>query len=369
MVGPKALEFVENLKPYSINLACKEEGAIRLSFNEGAFGPSPKAIEAYNAAAAKLHCYPDIAYCDLRHALAEAHGLEADNIVCGTGSDDLILQIARGYAGQGDEVLYSQYGFGVYPVAARAASATPVAAPEHDLRTDVDAMIAAITPRTKVIFLANPNNPTGSYITATEVERLHAAVPPHVVLALDAAYTEYVTAADYSDGIALARKHPNVVVLRTFSKIFGLGGLRVGWAYGQKNIIDVLGKLRQPFNIAMPAAAAAIAALQDKDFIRRSVAHNAQWRDWLVRELSARNSIKVCPSVCNFVLVDFGSPERAGALLKHLAAQKIQIRPMNGYKLASHVRITIGLEDQMKKLMGAINQFLEQESHAEPVAV
>jgi histidinol-phosphate aminotransferase len=332
---------------------------IRLASNEGALGPSPKAIEAYKALAGELHRYPDGGSSALRTALARRFGLEAERIVCSGGSDELITLLVRAYAGPGDEVLYSQHGFLMYPIAAKGAGATPVVAPETNLSTDVDAMLAAVTERTKLVFVANPNNPTGTYLPAAEMARLHAGLPPHVVLVLDAAYAEYVTHHDYEPGIELVRRSANTVMIRTFSKIYALGGMRVGWAYAPDQIADVLNRIRNPFNVNAAGHAAAIASLDDLDFVERSRAHNDTWRAWTVEQLTALGAT-VTPSVGNFVLAHFSdAPDRnADAVSEHLKSRGILTRKMGSYGLPGALRITIGTGEDMKILVDTLSQFL-----------
>lgn len=337
------------------------ERLIRLASNEGAFGPSPKAVEAYRALAGEIHRYPDGGSTKLRHALAERYGLDPARIVCGNGSDDLLQLLPRCYAGRGDEVLYSRHGFLVYPIAAKAAGAAPVAAPERDLTTDVDALLARVTPRTRMVFIANPNNPTGSYLPASEVRRLHAGLPSDVLLVLDAAYAEYVDVADYTAGAELVDAHPNVIMTRTFSKIFGMGGLRLGWAYAPAAVADVLNRVRGPFNVAASAQAAGLAALADEEFLARSQAHNSQIRAWFsgaVRELG----LTVHPSVANFVLVSFAalpagrdSAEAARAFLK---SRGILVRQMGAYGLPDCLRISMGRDEEMRAVVTALADWM-----------
>src|ERR1041384_2150564 len=253
------------------------ERPIRLASNESALGPSPKAIEAYRALAGDIFRYPDGSAVELREALGRAHGLDPDRIVCGSGSDELIALLQRGYAGPGAEVLYSRHGFLMYPIGSLAVGATPVAVPERELTADVDAFLARVTDRTRLVFIANPNNPTGTYLSADELARLHAGLPKHVVLAIDAAYAEFVNRNDYEPGIGLVNPAQHVVMLRTFSKIYALAGLRLGWAYCPPAIADVLNRIRGPFNVSAPALAAGIAAVEDTESLRRAQAHNEHW--------------------------------------------------------------------------------------------
>ena len=263
-----------------------KETVAKLSSNEGALGPSPKAMAAYAKAQAELHRYPDGDSTRLRAAIGRHYGLDAKRIVCGTGSDELINLLVRAYAGPGDELLYSQFGFLMYPINALGVGATPVAAPENDYRADVDAMLAKVTTKTRVVCLANPNNPTGSYVTKDDVRRLHAGLPKNVLLVIDAAYAEYVSRNDYELGVELVDKAENVVMTRTFSKIYGMGGLRLGWMYGSSAIVDVIGRLRQPFNVNLAAQAAGIAALEDIAHTDASRTNNDIWLPWLSAELA-----------------------------------------------------------------------------------
>ena len=336
------------------------ERVIKLSSNEGALGPSPKAVAAYHQAAEVMHRYPDGHASRLRAALAERWGLEADRIVCGNGSDDLLILLSRAYAGPGDEVLYSEHGFGIYPIAAQSGGATPVTAPETDLTASVDALLARVTKATRVLFLANPNNPTGTYLTSQELRRLHAGLPPDVLLVLDAAYSEFVQRNDYEDGSALVRSFDNVVMTRTFSKIFGMGGLRLGWAYCPPAVADVLNRIRGPFNASSAALAAGEAALADTAFLELAQRHNAYWRDWLEGEVTRLGLTPVPRGVGNFVLVGFPRAEgkNAAAADSFLRGKGIIVRQVKSYGLPDHLRITIGREDEMRAVAKALAEFV-----------
>jgi histidinol-phosphate aminotransferase len=331
---------------------------IRLASNENPLGASPQAVAAYVAQQDELHRYPDGGAIRLRQAIAEGHALPAEQIVCGAGSDELIGLLIRAYAGPGDEVLHSAHGFLMYAISARAAGATPVATPETGLRADVDALLARVGERARLVFLANPNNPTGSYLSAAEIGRLHAGLPADVLLVIDAAYAEYVDAPDYEDGAHLAARHDNVVMLRTFSKIHGLAALRLGWAYCAPAVADVLNRVRGPFNISSAAQEAGIAALGDRDHVTHSASHNARWRDWFAAETRAIG-LDPLPSVGNFVLLRFpGGPGRdAAAGLAQLKRHGILVRAMGGYGLPNCLRITIGTEDEIKAVAEALNEF------------
>jgi histidinol-phosphate aminotransferase len=336
------------------------EGPVhRMASNEGALGASPRALEAYRASV-ELHRYPDGTAKALRTALAREFGIEADRIVCGAGSDELLQLLVRAYAGPGDEVLYSQHGFLVYPIAARSAGATPVTAPEKDLRTDVDALLKAVTPRTRICFVANPNNPTGSYVTGAELKKLRAGLSANVLLVIDSAYAEYVDLPDYESGLDMVRNAGNVVMTRTFSKIFGLAALRLGWAYCPPAVADVLNRIRGPFNVPAPAQVAGVAALSDHGHTARARAHNDRWLPWFAQRMRALG-LHPYPSVANFVLVKFPADPKlnAEAALKFLNARRILPRSVAAYGLPDCLRITIAEEDAVKACADALEAFVK----------
>ncbi|TVR78135.1 MAG: histidinol-phosphate transaminase [Rhodospirillales bacterium] len=332
---------------------------IKLASNESALGPSPAAVAAMAAAAGTMHRYPDGHCTDLRRALADRHGLDPDRIVCGAGSDELISLLCRAYAGPGDQVLYSRHGFLMYPISARTVGAEPVAAPERDLIADVDALLARVTKHTRLLFLANPNNPTGTYLTSDALERLRAGLPERVVLVLDAAYDEYVDRPDYQAGERLVETCPNVVVTRTFSKIYGLGGVRLGWAYAPAAVADVLNRIRNPFNVSSPAQQAGIAALSDQAFVDRARHHNVTWRAWTTDALRGLG-LQVGDSVCNFVLVRFPAADGrdAAAADAFLKDRGIIVRRMDAYGLPDALRISIGLAEEMQACVAALTEFV-----------
>ena len=333
---------------------------IRLASNEGALGPSPKAAAAYEAASAELHRYPDAECLDLRRAIGRRHGLDWSRIVCGAGSDELIGLLCRAYAGPGDEVLHAEHGFLMYPIAAKAAGAKPVTAPATGLKADIDALIQRVTGATRLLFLANPNNPTGTYLTGAELRRLRDELPDDVLLVIDAAYAEYVTLEDYSPGAALVGEGDNVVMTRTFSKIHALGGARLGWAYCPPAIADVLNRVRNPFNVSSPAQAAGLAAIDDNEFTNKALDHNETWRPWLAERLQELG-LEVPSITGNFVLARFplNSGGTAGDADRHLKDHGIIVRRMAAYGLPDCLRITVGLEDEMRAVTDALAEFLK----------
>lgn len=363
MTAPRPQPGILDIAPY-VPGDSKGENArrtIKLSSNESAIGPSPRAKAAYAALADQLHRYPDGASAELREAIAEFYGLDAGRIVCGSGSDELISLLIHAYAGPGDEVLYSAHGFLMYPIGAMSAGATPVKAPEPGYVASVDALLAAVTPRTTMAFLANPNNPTGTYVTVEEVRRLRAGLPEHVLLVLDSAYAEYVVRNDYSAGVELVSAGENVVMTRTFSKIYGLAGLRLGWAYCPQAVADVLNRVRGPFNVTLPTQAAGVAALRDVAHTDAARTHNDIWLPWMTRELQ-RLGLATLPSVGNFVSARFpGEGGRsAGDAFAFLKARGILPRPIAAYGMADFLRFTIGLEAENRAAIEALAEFMKR---------
>ncbi len=358
--GPQAKAGIETISAYVPGKSGPKTGKVhKLSSNESPFGPSPKAIAAYaEAAGFGLSVYPDGQAMVLRGAIAQRYNLKIENIVCGgTGSDELLQLLAHAYLNKGDEAIYSQYGFLVYPITIATNDAIAVVAPEHNFKTDVGEILSRVTSATKIVYLANPNNPTGTYLTAAELRRLHKGLPSHVVLVLDGAYAEFVLADDYDAGIALVENNSNVVMTRTFSKIYGLAGVRIGWAYCPPAIADVLNRIRGPFSVSTPALAAGTAALQDVEFIKQVAEHNGKWLAWLSAELRALG-LEVTSSVANFVLVHFGSSEKAGAADAFLTEGNIIVRRVTAYGLPAALRITIGTEEANRAVVSALKEFM-----------
>ncbi len=359
--SPKPRQGVLDIQAY-VPGAHEVEGhaePIVLSANETPLGPSSAARAAFTALAGKLSRYPDGAATELRDAIAKVYGLNADNIVCGSGSDELLSLIAQTYLGAGDEAIYTEHGFLIYNIATLAAGATPVVAPERDLTADVDAILGCVTPKTKVVFLANPNNPTGTYLAFDEVRRLRDGLPDTVLLVLDAAYAEYVRRNDYESGMELVATTSNTVMTRTFSKIYGLAALRLGWAYCPAEVAAVLNRVRGPFNVNAAAVAAGAAAIADRGHIERAREHNDQWLQWLTHELR-KLGLGVNDSVGNFVLVEFPREpgKDAAAADQFLRRNGIIARGTGGYGLGHCIRITVGTERENKAVVAALSRFV-----------
>jgi histidinol-phosphate aminotransferase len=331
----------------------------KLSSNETPLGPSANAIAAYRAAGEHLEDYPDGSASALRDAIGAAFGLDPDRIVCGAGSDDLLNLLARAYLTDGDEGIYTKHGFVVYPIATMGTGAKAVAVPEKDFTADVDAILKAVTPKTKIVFLANPNNPTGTYVPFDEVKRLQKSLPAHVLLVLDAAYAEYVQRNDYESGIELVATTDNVVMTRTFSKIYGLAALRLGWMYGPAHVVDAVNRIRGPFNVNGPAIAAGIAAIRDTAHVEKSRAHNTRWLAWLTEEIG-KLGLPVTPSAANFVLIHF--PETKGRTAKEadafLTKRGLILRQVGVYKLPNALRMSVGTEEANRLVVQALKEFL-----------
>jgi histidinol-phosphate aminotransferase len=359
MSGPRPRAEILTISPY-VGGESSVKGinrVIKLSSNEGAFGTPPGAAAAYQALSQELYRYPDGGAAELRRAIGARFGLDPARIVCGCGSDDLIYQLCLAYGGPGTEIVMTRHGFSIYQIAGTYAGSTVIKTPERALTADVDAILAAVSAATRVVFLANPNNPTGTMLPQAEVERLRAGLPADVLLVLDAAYAEYVDRPDYDPGVKLVDAADNTVMTRTFSKIWGLGGMRVGWAYAPAAVIDVLNRVRAPFNVSIAAQAAAIAALAEPGWLEKSRDHNRAARTSLTDSLR-RAGIAVWPSEGNFVLADFGTPERARAADDYLRARGIIVRLVGGYDLPHCLRITIGLPDEVTVVAETLGTFM-----------
>ena len=331
----------------------------KLSSNESPLGPSPKAVAAFQATASDLAVYPDGSARALREAVGRRFGLDPERVLCGNGSDEIIALLAHVFLRPGDEGLYSEHGFLEYPIAIRAAGASPVVARETNRTANVDALLAKVSRHTKIVYLANPNNPTGTLLPYSEIERLHAGLPADCLLVLDAAYAEYVTRNDYAAGIELAGSRQNVVMTRTFSKIHGLASLRIGWAYGPRHVADAINRVRPPFNLNGPAIAAGVASLEDAAHVEAAIAHNARWLPWLAQSIT-QLGIGVTPSAANFLLLEFGrnGVRSAGEADAYLSARGYILRAVSAYGLPQCLRLTVGDEEANRGLVDALTQFV-----------
>jgi histidinol-phosphate aminotransferase len=353
---------IDQIRAYVPGQTVEAQGrSIKLSANESALGPSPKAIEAYKSAAERMFRYPDADAFQIRSVIGKTYGLNPARILMGIGSDELLSALVRAYAGAGDEVLYPTATFPMYRIYTLSTGASVVQAPDKDFGTDVDALLAKVTPRTKVVIVANPNNPTGTYTSKKDLERLRAGLRDDILLIIDAAYAEYVEREDYDPGAALVDATSSTVMSRTFSKIHGMAGLRLGWCYACEDIIGVVGRIRSPFNVSTPAQAAGIAALEDTAFQRRVIDHTRRWRETLIQRMKGYG-LSVTGTEGNFVNIGFpDTPGRKAADLDaHLKGKGISVRPMAMFGLPNHLRITIGKDDEMAALMDAVEEFFRR---------
>jgi len=336
----------------------------KLSSNESPFGASPQAIEAMRDVAGRMHLYPDGRATKLREAIAETHGLNVSNIVAFNGSGEALALLARIYLQPGAEAIITEHGFLTYKIYIQMTGATAVTVKEKDERADVDAILAAVTDRTRAIFIANPNNPTGTYLPFDEVRRLHAGLPRHVLLVLDAAYGEFVRRNDYEAGVELVAGNENVVMTRTFSKVHGLGGARIGWCYAPGHIVDAVERVRDPFNVTATAIEAGTAAMRDRAHVTMSVDHNIRWLEWLTEQLS-QLGLRVTPSVGNFLLMHFPAGERskgrhrADKADEYLLARGFILRRVTAYGFPNALRMTVGTEEANRGVVQALTEFLK----------
>ena len=332
----------------------------KLSSNESPLGASPQAMEAYRALAGHLELYPDGSSTRLRAAIGQRYGLDPERIVCGAGSDEILSMLTNAYVGPGDEGIFTEHGFLVYKIAIMAAGGTPVVARETELTASVDNILTLVTPHTKIVYLANPNNPTGTYLPFDEVKRLHTSLRPDILLVLDAAYAEYVTRNDYASGLELVATSDNVVMTRTFSKIYGLASIRLGWCCAPAHVCDAINRIRGPFNVNGAAIEAGIAALADTAHIDKAVAHNDKWLAWLTGEIE-KLGIGVIPSVGNFLLLKF--PQLPGQTAKEadafLTSRGLILRAVVAYGLPDHLRLTIGNEEANRAVVTALAEFMK----------
>ncbi|MDR6852575.1 histidinol-phosphate aminotransferase [Sphingomonas sp. BE123] len=362
MTGPTPKPWIMDIAPYVPGKSKTDDGrkAIKLSSNENPLGTSPAARAAFATAANSLERYPDASGTELREALAAKHGLDPDRIIYGNGSDEVLHLAAGAFAGPGDEIIYVNYGFTVYPIATKRVGAVPVVAPDKDYATDVDAILASVTDRTRIVFIANPNNPTGTHASREEIARLHAGLRDDILLVLDHAYAEYIDGDIDDGGMELAMTASNVLVTRTFSKMYGLAAERIGWGYGAPAIIEAMHRIRLPFSITIAGTAAAIAALNDDDFVARCKAENAKWRRWFSDEIAKLGNagLRAVPSQANFVLVLFEGKLTGEAAYQGLMDAGYIVRWLPGQGLPHGLRITIGNEEETRAVVAILQQLV-----------
>jgi histidinol-phosphate aminotransferase len=364
MTAPQPKPWIMAIAPYVPGRSSTDDGrkVIKLSSNENPLGTSKEAIVAFTEHKLDLERYPDASAADLREAIAAKYDLDPARIIYGTGSDEILHLITGAYAGHGDEVIHVKYGFAVYEIAARRVGATVVAAPDKDYATDVDAVLACVTEATRIVFIANPNNPTGTFTPQSEIARLHAGLPPHVMLVIDQAYGEYIEAEDDDYGLYMARTLPNVIITRTFSKIYGLAAERIGWGYGSAEAVSAMHRIRAPFNITSAGQAAAIAAIKATGFVDHSRAHNKQWRAWLADEIMSLGNagLRAVPSKANFLLVLFEGALTAETAYKKLMDHGYITRWLPGQGLGQGLRISIGSEAETRGVAEALRAIVAE---------
>ena len=370
--APQPKPWIMAIAPYVPGRSTTDDGrkVAKLSSNENPLGTSPAARAAYAAAADTLERYPDAGAAIVREAIAAKYGLDPARVIQGNGSDEVLHLAAGAFAGPGDEVVFVKYGFAVYEIAARRVGAVPVVAPDRDYATDVDAILAAVTERTRIVYVANPNNPTGTYAPREEIARLHAGLRGDILLVLDQAYAEYLDPEDDDGGMELAKSAPNVLVTRTFSKIHGLASERIGWGYAHSDIVQAMHRIRLPFNVTIGGQQAAVAALADDGFVAHTREHNARWRAWFAEEVGKLGNagLRAIPSKANFVLVVFEGALTAEAAYKGLMDAGYIVRWLPGQGLAQGLRITIGTEAETTGVMAALRDLASRgaEGHAAP---
>ncbi|HEV2569772.1 histidinol-phosphate transaminase [Sphingomonas sp.] len=364
MLAPRPKQWIMDIAPYVPGRATTDDGrkVAKLSSNENPLGTSPAAKDAFRWAADSLERYPDASGAIVREAIAAKYGLDPARVIYGNGSDEILHLAAGAYAGAGDEVIFVRYGFAVYEIAARRVGAVPVIAPDKDYATDVDAILGCVTERTRIVYVANPNNPTGTYAAREEIARLHAALPDNVLLVLDHAYSEYLEDGEDDGGLELAKTASNVLVTRTFSKIYGLAAERIGWGYASAEIVQAMHRIRLPFNITIAGQQAAVAALHDEAFVAQSKAHNSKWRAWFAEQVASLGNagVRAVPSKANFLLVLFEGRLTAEQAYKGLMDAGYITRWLPGQKLGHGLRITIGTEAEMLGLTEALRRLVAE---------
>ena len=358
---PEPRAGVLEIEPYLPGSNATPQGAtvFKLSSNETPLGPSPDAVCAYHETAGDLAVYPDGSAAALRAVIGRAYALNPALIVCGAGSDELLNLLAHAFLGPGDEAIHTVHGFLVFRTATLSAGGRPVAVPESNYTADVDAILSAVTPRTKIVFLANPNNPTGTYLPFDEIKRLRRHLAAEVLLVLDAAYAEYVRCDDYKSGIELVGSADNVVMCRTFSKIYGLAALRLGWLYGPAHVVDALNRIRGPFNVSQPAIAAGVAAMTDVAHTETAARHNARWLPWLGQEIG-KLGLTATPSVGNFLLIHFlSSPSCSAAEADaFLRLRGLILRRLEPYGLPNALRLSVGTREANHRVVSSLQTFM-----------
>ena len=363
IAAPEPKPWIMGIAPYVPGRSTTDDGrkVVKLSSNENPLGTPQSAREAFATAAGSLERYPDAGGAELRDALAAKHGLDPQRIIYGNGSDEILHLAAGAFLGPGDEAIHVRYGFAVYEIATRRTGATPVIAPDRDYATDIDAVLACVTERTRMVWIANPNNPTGTYAPRAEIARLHAGLPGHVLLVLDHAYAEYIEGDAEDGGMALAATAPNVLVTRTFSKMYGLAAERIGWGYAAEPIIAAMHRIRLPFSITIAGTAAAVAAANDRDWVEHTRAHNGRWRRWFADEIAKLGNagLRAIPSEANFVLVIFDGALTAERAYKGLMDAGYIVRWLPGQGLPHGLRITIGTEDECRGVIAALRNLAE----------
>ncbi len=363
----KPRDGILGISRYKGGKGSQAAGAIKLSSNESPLGPSVRAVKAYIDSAKSLSTYPDGNSTLLKEKIAALHNINVNNIICGAGSDEILNLIAAAYLMPGDEVIFSEHAFLLYKIITLANNGTPIAAKEVGLKANIDAIISCVTKKTKIVFIANPNNPTGSYLNGNELSELRKKLPEHILLVIDGAYAEYVQEGDYNDGKSLISDTSNTVMTRTFSKVYALAALRIGWAYAPSHIIEVLNKIRGPFNLSTAAINAGAAAIEDCDHVTKSVELNSNEKQKLLKAYE-EIKIKVHGGVANFLLLDLkniakknpiGQRESAEDLNNYLIKNNIFVRNVSDYGLPSHLRITIGSKEQNRVVLDKIREYVE----------
>ncbi|MCQ2913914.1 MAG: histidinol-phosphate transaminase [Alphaproteobacteria bacterium] len=362
MKTPVAHDTIMEISPY-VGGTSKLPGfdkVVKLSSNEGAFGVNPNVVEAIRSHAELMFRYPDGSSQELREAIAKVHNLDKDKILCGTGSDNVIDIICEAFSKDGDDVIMTQYGFSMYRVCAKGNGANVIEVPEKNYTVDLDAVLSAITNKTKIIFITNPGNPTGTYLPKKDLYDFCKKVPSNILIVLDSAYAEYVPCEDYTAGAEFVEEFNNVIMLRTFSKIYALGGLRIGWSYASKEIIDVFNRIRAPFNVNTMAQYAGVVAMQDREFVKKCFEHNKKWQKKFPEELS-KIGLNCTPTVANFVLVHFPKTGKTSEKCDEFLKQHGYIvRRVLAYGLKDELRITIGNEEEMTTLVSLLKEFMEK---------